>query len=59
MVRFREQKTKPWKDEQKKIHWQIVQNYSRYKLSDEKYEALSCSLLPHIPVKVKKNATST
>ena len=50
-----EEQNKPRKDEQKKIYQQILLNYSSYKLSDEQYEALSCGLLTHIPLKVNKN----
>ena len=41
MIRLREQQSKSTKDEQQKIQWQIVHNYSIYALSDEQYEALS------------------
>ena len=43
----------------KKIHRQIVHNYSSYTLSDEQYEALSFGLDTHIPVKKNKNAIYT
>ena len=43
----------------KKIHRQIVHNYSSYTLSDEQYEALSFGVESHIPVKVNKNAIYT
>ena len=59
LIRLREQQNKPRKDEQKKIHRQIVHNYSSYTLSDEQYEALPFGLDTHIPVKVNKNAIYT
>ena len=43
----------------KKIHRQIVHNYSSYTLSDEQYEAISFDLDTHVPVKVNKNAIYT
>ena len=59
MIRLREQQNKPRKDEQKKIHRQIVHNYSSYALSDKQYEALYIGLDTHVPVKVNKNAIYT
>ena len=59
MIRLREQQNKPTKDEQKKIHRQIVHNYSSYALSDKQYEALYIGLDTHVPVKVNKNAIYT
>ena len=43
----------------KKIHRQIVHDYSSYTLSDEQYEAISFDLDTHVPVKVNKNAIYT
>ena len=43
----------------KKVHRQIVHNYSSYTLSDEQYEAISFDLDTHVPVKVNKNAIYT
>ena len=59
LIRLREQQNKPRKDEQKKIHRQIVHNYSSYALSDKQYEALYIGLDTHVPVKVNKNAIYT
>ena len=41
MIRLREQQSKSTKDEQQKIQWQIIHNYSTYALSNEQYEVLS------------------
>ena len=59
LIRLREQQNKPRKDEQKKIHRQIVHNYSTYTLSDKLYKALSFDLDTHIPVTVNKNGIYT
>ena len=60
LIRLLEQQNKPRKDEQKKLHQQIVHNYSTYNtLSDDQYETLSFGLDTHILVKVSKNATYT
>ena len=60
LIRLLEQQNKQRKDEQKKLHQQIVHKYSTYNtLSDEQYETLSSGLDTHIPVKVNKNATYT
>ena len=59
LIRLREQQNKLKKDEQKKIHRQIVHNYWSYVLSDKQYEAIYIGLDTHVPVKVNKNAIYT
>ena len=58
-VSLRKQQKKAKKDEQKKIHRQVLHNYRSYKLSDKQYDAFSFGVLTHIPVKVNKHTIYT
>ena len=55
LIKLSEQQKKSRKNKEKRIHREILHNYSTYTLSDEQYETLSFGLDTHIPVKVNKN----